>query len=167
MLAIFLWTQHIHSAIINFHICRSLSWMAWYFLPPVASCDVSLLRKTWCCSIFSIITSYGSWVGRHHMLLWNAPSNHIQIWYFILLANNYQNKWSSMFLLSKFNCFLQVILGEEVAASKLTLFDLTKQICDAVQARAEQGFGLSHGLTGLCCLYLVILLADFADEILF
>lgn len=30
-----------------------------------------------------------------------------------------------------------VILGEEVAASKLTLFDLTKQICDAVQARAE------------------------------
>ncbi|XP_077210502.1 pyrophosphate--fructose 6-phosphate 1-phosphotransferase subunit alpha-like isoform X2 [Tasmannia lanceolata] len=31
-----------------------------------------------------------------------------------------------------------VILGEEVAASKLTLFDLTKQICDAVQARAEQ-----------------------------
>eukprot|EP00268_Persea_americana_P015719 TRINITY_DN1736_c0_g1_i6.p1 TRINITY_DN1736_c0_g1~~TRINITY_DN1736_c0_g1_i6.p1 ORF type:complete len:618 (-),score=117.93 TRINITY_DN1736_c0_g1_i6:347-2200(-) len=31
-----------------------------------------------------------------------------------------------------------VILGEEVATSKLTLFDLTKQICDAVQARAEQ-----------------------------
>ncbi|OAY50359.1 pyrophosphate--fructose 6-phosphate 1-phosphotransferase subunit alpha [Manihot esculenta] len=31
-----------------------------------------------------------------------------------------------------------VILGEEVASSKLTLFDLTKQICDAVQARAEQ-----------------------------
>jgi pyrophosphate--fructose-6-phosphate 1-phosphotransferase len=31
-----------------------------------------------------------------------------------------------------------VILGEEVAASKLTLFDLTKQICDAVQSRAEQ-----------------------------
>lgn len=31
-----------------------------------------------------------------------------------------------------------VILGEEVAVSKLTLFDLSKQICDAVQARAEQ-----------------------------
>ncbi|KAL8149988.1 pyrophosphate--fructose 6-phosphate 1-phosphotransferase subunit alpha [Apium graveolens] len=31
-----------------------------------------------------------------------------------------------------------VILGEEVAASKLTLFDITKQLCDAVQARAEQ-----------------------------
>lgn len=31
-----------------------------------------------------------------------------------------------------------VILGEEVAESKLTLFDLTKQICDAVQARAGQ-----------------------------
>ncbi|GJN22025.1 hypothetical protein PR202_gb09554 [Eleusine coracana subsp. coracana] len=31
----------------------------------------------------------------------------------------------------------KVILGEEVAASKLTIFDITKQICDAVQARAE------------------------------
>ncbi|KAK4484015.1 hypothetical protein RD792_011228 [Penstemon davidsonii] len=31
-----------------------------------------------------------------------------------------------------------VILAEEVAASKLTLFDITKQICDAVQARGEQ-----------------------------
>ncbi|CAM8974878.1 unnamed protein product [Rhodiola kirilowii] len=31
-----------------------------------------------------------------------------------------------------------VILGEEVAASKLTLFDLTKQICDAVQSRSDQ-----------------------------
>lgn len=34
---------------------------------------------------------------------------------------------------------MQVILAEEVAASKLTLFDITKQICDAVQARGEQG----------------------------
>ncbi|KAK9063992.1 hypothetical protein SSX86_017864 [Deinandra increscens subsp. villosa] len=31
-----------------------------------------------------------------------------------------------------------VILGEEVVASKLTIFDITKQICDAVQARAER-----------------------------
>ncbi|CAD6339448.1 unnamed protein product [Miscanthus lutarioriparius] len=31
-----------------------------------------------------------------------------------------------------------VILGEEVAASKLTIFDITKQICDAVQARPEK-----------------------------
>ncbi|THU50613.1 hypothetical protein C4D60_Mb06t22110 [Musa balbisiana] len=31
-----------------------------------------------------------------------------------------------------------VILGEEVAASKLTIFDITKQICDAVQAMAEK-----------------------------
>lgn len=31
-----------------------------------------------------------------------------------------------------------LILGEEVALSKLTLFDITKQICDAVQARAEK-----------------------------
>lgn len=33
----------------------------------------------------------------------------------------------------------QLILGEEVALSKLTIFDITKQICDAVQARAEKG----------------------------
>ncbi|GFS38163.1 phosphofructokinase family protein [Actinidia rufa] len=31
-----------------------------------------------------------------------------------------------------------VILGEKVSASKLALFDLTKQICDVVQCRAEQ-----------------------------
>ncbi|ONM57348.1 Pyrophosphate--fructose 6-phosphate 1-phosphotransferase subunit beta 2 [Zea mays] len=31
-----------------------------------------------------------------------------------------------------------VILGEEVAASKLTIFDITKQICDVVQARVEK-----------------------------
>ncbi|KAH6795285.1 hypothetical protein C2S51_036271 [Perilla frutescens var. frutescens] len=31
-----------------------------------------------------------------------------------------------------------VILAEEVAASKLTLFDITKQLCDAIQARGEQ-----------------------------
>ncbi|XP_010061240.2 pyrophosphate--fructose 6-phosphate 1-phosphotransferase subunit alpha [Eucalyptus grandis] len=37
-----------------------------------------------------------------------------------------------------------VILGEEVAASKLTLFDLAKQLCDAVQARAEQD--KNHGV---------------------
>ena len=44
-------------------------------------------------------------------------------------------------LFSMYNliCTLKVILGEEVAASKLTLFDITKQICDAVQARAGQG----------------------------
>lgn len=37
-----------------------------------------------------------------------------------------------------------VILGEEVAMSKLTIFDITKQICDAVQARAEQD--KNHGV---------------------
>ncbi|WOK95312.1 pyrophosphate--fructose 6-phosphate 1-phosphotransferase subunit alpha-like [Canna indica] len=31
-----------------------------------------------------------------------------------------------------------LILGEEVALSKLTIFDITKHICDAVQARAEK-----------------------------
>ncbi|XVE69549.1 hypothetical protein DITRI_Ditri10aG0000400 [Diplodiscus trichospermus] len=37
-----------------------------------------------------------------------------------------------------------VILGEEVASLKLTLFDIAKQICDAVQARAEQD--KNHGV---------------------
>ncbi|XP_010537247.1 PREDICTED: pyrophosphate--fructose 6-phosphate 1-phosphotransferase subunit alpha 2 [Tarenaya hassleriana] len=37
-----------------------------------------------------------------------------------------------------------LILGEEVAASKLTLFDIAKQICDAVQARA--GDEKNHGV---------------------
>lgn len=32
-----------------------------------------------------------------------------------------------------------MLLGEEVATSKLTLFDVTKQICDAIQSRGEQG----------------------------
>lgn len=32
-----------------------------------------------------------------------------------------------------------VLLGEEVANSKMTLFDVTMQICDAIQARGEQG----------------------------
>ncbi|XP_065037007.1 pyrophosphate--fructose 6-phosphate 1-phosphotransferase subunit alpha-like [Musa acuminata AAA Group] len=32
-----------------------------------------------------------------------------------------------------------VILGEEVASSKLTLHDITKRICNAVQSRAEKG----------------------------
>ncbi|KAL8195453.1 hypothetical protein R6Q57_025856 [Mikania cordata] len=38
----------------------------------------------------------------------------------------------------------KVILAEEAAASKLTIFDTTKQICDAVQARAEQD--KNHGV---------------------
>ncbi|XP_004253113.1 pyrophosphate--fructose 6-phosphate 1-phosphotransferase subunit alpha-like [Solanum lycopersicum] len=37
-----------------------------------------------------------------------------------------------------------VILGEEVSASKLTLFDITNKICDTVQARAEQD--KNHGV---------------------
>ncbi|RWV94621.1 hypothetical protein GW17_00042824 [Ensete ventricosum] len=39
----------------------------------------------------------------------------------------------------------KLILGEEVALSKLTIFDITKQICDAVQARSEKG-----GTTLIC-----------------
>lgn len=39
---------------------------------------------------------------------------------------------------------LHTILGEEVSLSKLTLFDITKRICDAVQARAEQGMEIMN-----------------------
>ncbi|XP_074558332.1 pyrophosphate--fructose 6-phosphate 1-phosphotransferase subunit alpha-like [Curcuma longa] len=37
-----------------------------------------------------------------------------------------------------------VILGEEVTSSKSTIFDITKQICDSVQARAEKD--KNHGV---------------------
>ncbi|KAG6539137.1 pyrophosphate--fructose 6-phosphate 1-phosphotransferase subunit alpha-like [Zingiber officinale] len=37
-----------------------------------------------------------------------------------------------------------VILGEEVTSSKSTIFDITKQLCDAVQARAEKD--KNHGV---------------------
>ena len=52
---------------------------------------------------------------------------------------------SQFFCLHSFELvsYAQVILGEEVAASKLTIFDITKQICDAVQARAEKGWSTS------------------------
>ncbi|KAF3325533.1 pyrophosphate--fructose 6-phosphate 1-phosphotransferase subunit alpha [Carex littledalei] len=43
-----------------------------------------------------------------------------------------------------FDTICKVILGEEVAASKLTIFDLAQQICDAVQARAD--IGKNHGV---------------------
>lgn len=82
------------------------------------------------------------------MLLWNAPFSLIRIW-FAFLACCYISVVQLLYAFYIYEHFvnhlyelLQVILGEEVAASKLTLFDLTKQICDAVQARAEQGFEL-------------------------
>ena len=34
---------------------------------------------------------------------------------------------------------MQIILGEEVALSKLTLMEIISKICDGVQARAELG----------------------------
>jgi hypothetical protein len=34
---------------------------------------------------------------------------------------------------------LQLVLGEEVALSKLTLMEIVNKICDGVQARAELG----------------------------
>ncbi|CAL9778756.1 unnamed protein product [Musa acuminata subsp. burmannicoides] len=60
----------------------------------------------------------------------------LQYYYFIRLMGR---KASHVAL----ECTLQshpnmVILGEDVAVSKLTIFDITKQICDAVQARAEK-----------------------------
>jgi hypothetical protein len=63
--------------------------------------------------------------------------------FFYISFLTYKKKKKKVFpdLFSMYNlvCSLKVILGEEVAASKLTLFDITKQICDAVQARAGQG----------------------------
>jgi pyrophosphate--fructose-6-phosphate 1-phosphotransferase len=61
----------------------------------------------------------------------------VQYYYFIRLMGRQASHIS-------LECALQshsnmVILGEEVATSKMTLFDVTKQICDAIQARGEQG----------------------------
>lgn len=49
----------------------------------------------------------------------------------LIYIQNYQNSYQLN--------YVQVILGEEVSALKLTIFDITKQICDAVEARAEKG----------------------------
>lgn len=60
---------------------------------------------------------------------------------------------------------MQVILGEEVSALKLTLFDITKQICDAVQARAGQG--LKQFKLLLMSLMLIVSVCFFIWSILF
>ena len=63
--------------------------------------------------------------------------------------------YGSMLTNCFFICFMQVILGEEVAASKLTLSEIAKQITDAIQARAEQGLNyLNCSLSCVCvCVY--------------
>ena len=48
---------------------------------------------------------------------------------------------------------MQVILGEEVAASKLTLSEIAIQITDAVQARAEQGLNYLNFSIVYVCVY--------------
>lgn len=68
---------------------------------------------------------------------WSVLFNHIPTWFVL--------SWILSLPATCYNIhsycisYAQVILGEEVAASKLTIFDITKQICDAVQARAEKG----------------------------
>lgn len=69
------------------------------------------------------------------MLPWSAPFNLIQTWLVFFSTLEFSEFLSQ----SEIICFLQVILGEEVAASKLTLFDISTRICDAVQDRAAQG----------------------------
>ena len=102
------------------------------------------------CILFcSIIILFGLWVARHLMWPWNVLSSHIQIWLDFAFDFTWLSLFTLIFCLFDDICFFkwfiitsilsQVILGEEVAASKLTIFDITKQICDAVQARAEKG----------------------------
>jgi hypothetical protein len=55
----------------------------------------------------------------------------VYIYVRLIYIQNYQNSYQLN--------YVQVILGEEVSALKLTIFDITKQICDAVEARAEKG----------------------------
>lgn len=61
--------------------------------------------------------------------------------------------YGSMLTNCFFICFMQVILGEEVAASKLTLSEIAKQITDAVQARAEQGLNYLNFSIVYVCVY--------------
>ena len=50
-----------------------------------------------------------------------------------------------IFMLLNFS--MQLIMGEEVALSKLTLMEVINKICDGVQARAELGlYSPSAGL---------------------
>lgn len=58
----------------------------------------------------------------------------------------------------------QVILGEEVTASKLTIFDITKQICDAVQARAGQGLIIRTSLCIVGSSHVFFLFANLNDK---
>ena len=87
----------------------------------------------------SIIILSVLWDARHHMLLWNALSSPIQTWCVVLSHIVYAYCVIVPCRQLFFTHFMQVILGEEVVASKLTLFEITKQITDAVQTRAEQG----------------------------
>jgi hypothetical protein len=48
-------------------------------------------------------------------------------------------KWRKSISILFFNFSLQLILGEEVALSKLTLMEIISKICDGVQARAKLG----------------------------
>jgi hypothetical protein len=64
-----------------------------------------------------------------------SPTNMVIDLHYYNLFDPYLEKITNLLTL----IFAQVILGEKVAASKLTVFDITKQICDVVQARAEQG----------------------------
>jgi hypothetical protein len=54
-----------------------------------------------------------------------------------------------------FNFSMQLILGEEVALSKLTLMEVISKICDGVQARAELGIHSS----------LIVVFASISKEI--
>lgn len=85
---------------------------------------------------------------------WSVLFNHIQTWCIFFLNYMYLPvDLSQAFCLHSFELvsYAQVILGEEVAASKLTIFDITKQICDAVQARAEKGWSISVGYETTRC----------------
>lgn len=97
------------------------------------------------------------------MLLWNAPSNPIQTWYILfclasLMTIHDLMVYNSMLTKYSLLCSMQVILGEEVAASKLTLFEITKQISDAIQARAEQGLNYLNCL--FTCLHFLTICLD-------
>ena len=127
-------------------ICKKYNQVLLKMLPKVFSYEFELLNLISdppCVFTLndSITTLFAWWDARLLMWHWNVLFNHIQTWYvFSLLACDLSHFFSHYFELV--SC-AQVILGEEVAASKLTIFDITKQICDVVQARVEKGWSTS------------------------
>jgi hypothetical protein len=117
----------------------NLSWKGNY---PVIHLDYWLSCLLMCFTPISTIISFVWWDEKHLMLPSNVHFSHTQTWYdsikSLAITFYYKNGRKRMNILL-FYYPLQLVLGEEVALSKLTLMEIINKICDGVQARAELG----------------------------